>query len=290
MGILDNVTKASEAGEEYIKALLWGPNGTGKSTLCGTAPEPILYAYTERQGLLALKRMAPDAGVVKIESLDDLRSLLTELRNGEHDYKSICLDSFTEMQLLIADEILARRRRKNADKGKDEQADPSKLVMEDYMFIHDRSKAIVRAFRDLPMHVILTCLSESVIVGEDSDAKTVTRIMLMGRKLPAQLGAFFNLVGFSYKAQGADGATRYRVLFEGRPDIDTKGMPGLRRREEPDISYWYDRAVKNCDPRDSDAPMIAEVSRTWSEPKDEKPKDKAPSKSKSNGKKKGKTT
>lgn len=253
MGILDRVTKASEAGEQHIKALLWGPNGVGKSTVCGTAPPPLLYAYTERQGLLSFQRMAPDADVVKINSLADLRALLGELRGGQHDYSSICLDSFTEMQQLIIEEVAARK-----NLGPD---DPVRLSIEEHMFIHDKSKSIVRAFRDLPMNVIMTCLSETVIVGEGDNAQTVTRVMLAGKKLPAQLGQYFNLVGFLYKGTGADNATAYRVLFDGRADVDTKGMPGLRRREDPDIAYWYERAIESCDPRDSNAPTIADVSR-----------------------------
>ena len=258
MSILDRITKASESGEQYLKVLLWGPNGTGKSTLCGTAPAPILYLYTERQGLISFQRMAPDAGVIHVESLSDLRQILRELREDPHGYKSVCLDSFTEMQMLIVDEILSKKREKSGDED-------ASLTIKDHMMIHDRSKSMVRAFRDLPMHVVLTCLSETVVIGEDDEARTVTRIMLMGRKLPAQIGQFFNLVGFVYKAATKDNGAAYRVLFDGRSDIDTKGMPGLRRREEPDIDYWYRRAIGGEKPRDPDAKMIPGVSRTWGE-------------------------
>jgi hypothetical protein len=255
MGILDRITKAHEAGEEHLKCLLWGPNGTGKSTLCGTAPGPVLYCYTERQGLLSFKRMAPDEDALRIRGVQDMRDVLAMLKSGDHQYASICLDSFTEMQMLIIDEVAARKER--------DPNEPVKLSIEERLFIHDRSKAMVRAFRDLPMNVIVTCLSEQGVVGDGEDAKTVTKLMLSGQKLPAQLGAFFNLVGFTYKGATSDSHTAYRVLFEGRRDIDTKGMPGLRQREEPDIGYWYDRAIGNADARDEKATMILPVSRRW---------------------------
>lgn len=254
MGILDRITKAREAGEEHAKVFLWGPNGSGKSTTCGTAPKPILYCYTERQGLLSFKRMAPDEDAVRIRGVQDMRDVLGHLK-GEHGYASVCLDSFTEMQQLIIDEVAARKDR--------DPNEPVKLTIEERLFIHDRSKAMVRAFRDLPMHVVLTCLSETAVVGDGEDSRTVTKLMLSGQKLPAQLGAFFNLVGFTYRGATADSHTAYRVLFEGRRDIDTKGMPGLRQREEPDIEYWVRRAILNEAPRDPDAPMILPVSRTW---------------------------
>jgi len=127
------------------------------------------------------------------------------------------------------------------------------------MFIHDRSKGLVRAFRDLPMHVVVTCLAETVVLGDDRNGQVVTRVMLTGKKLPAQIGAFFNLVGFTYRISGPDGGTAYRVLFEGRADIDTKGMPGLRKREEPDVTYWLERALHGAPPRDPSAKMIVSV-------------------------------
>lgn len=253
MGILDRVTKASDAGGEHLKVLAWGPNGTGKSTLCGTAPPPILYAWTERQGLLSFQRMAPDADTIQIRSMADLRALLSALRKTEHGYSSVCLDSFTEMQQLIIDEVAARK-----NLGPD---DPIKLSIEERLFIHDKSKSIVRAFRDLPMHVILTCLSETVVVGDGENSRTVTRVMLSGQKLPAQIGQFFNLVGFCFKMQGANRVPVHRVLFDGRGEVDVKGMPGLRRREDPDIAYWFERAIRGAQPRDAEAMALPPVDR-----------------------------
>lgn len=254
MGILDRVTKASEADADYLKCLVWGPTGTGKSTLCGTAPKPVLYLYTEKQGLISFKRMCPDGDVLEIDSVDTLRAVLTDLRRGT-DYATVCLDSFTEMQVLIVNEVLAMKDRVPGE--------PVKASTQDFMFIHDRSKALVRAFRDLPMHVVVTCLSETVVVGEDENARTVTRMMLTGRKLPAQLAGFFNLVGFSHKTLGPNNVTIHRVGFEGPQVLDVKGMPGLRKKEEPDIEYWVRVGIKGDAPRDPDASLIAPVSRSW---------------------------
>jgi hypothetical protein len=243
------VTKACDAGEEYLKLLGHGFSGAGKSTLCGTAPRPILYAYTERQGLISFKRVAPQEDTVPINSVADLRALLSELKGGGHGYATICLDSGTEMQRMIVDEIVARKER--------DPNEPTKVTTEEWMFIIDRTKQMVRAFRDLPLHVVVMFLSDDFVVGEGEHARQIVRPMVNGKKLPAQLAQFFNAVGFCYK--GSDGSrTTYRVLFDGRADIDTKGLPGLRYREEPDIAYWVNRAIHGGAPRDPEATMLAE--------------------------------
>lgn len=252
MGIMDKIKKASDTSEDHLKVFLWGPNGSGKSTICGTAVPPILYAFTERQGVQAFKRMAPDDDTIHISRMSDLRELLTYLKKGDHKYQTICLDSFTEMQLMIVDELSAKKQT--------DPDEPIALKIKDHMFIHDKSKSVVRAFRNLPMNVVITCLSETVTLGDDDEKKRVTRVMLQGQKLPGQIGQFFNLVGFVYKAV-QHGEPNFRVLFEGRPDIDTKGLPGLRMREEPDIGYWYSRVFGNAEARDPEAKMIAGPSK-----------------------------
>jgi len=250
MKILDRITRAVDAQEDHLKILLWGSNGSGKSTLCGTAPAPILYAYTERQGLLSFKRLAPKEDCVKIESLQDLRFLLKELSEGTHKYSTICLDSFTEMQQLIIDELIAKKTRSHDD--------VVELFIKDRLWIHEKTKSLVRSFRDLRMNVVLTCLSETVVIGDGDKAKSITRVMLSGQKLPPQMGQFFNLIGFVYKGSN-EGRSRHRVLFDGRTDLDTKGMPGLRRREDPDISYWHEVVIRNKQAREGE--LIPPISR-----------------------------
>jgi len=252
--ILDTVTAAHEADEDHLKILLWGDNGVGKSTICGTCPGKVLYLYTERQGLLSFKRMAPSSMVLKIESLADLRNVLRDLKSGQHDFDSVCLDSFTEMQQLIADEITA---------GKSDTGTSPLISQKEYGVIHDRSKGLIRAFRDLPMHVVMTMLSETTTIGEGEQAKLVTRVMLIGRKLPGQIGQFFNLIGFAYKASDKQGMTKHKVLFDGRADISVKGMPGLRYREEPNVDLWHRVAILGEERPDPDAKMIQDVSRCW---------------------------
>lgn len=251
MGILDKVLKASEIDKQKIKALVYGANGSGKTTLCGTMPgERRLFATNEQQGEQAALRVDSNLDVLRIRSADDIRELLKELRGKDHGYDSLALDSLTEMQILLAEEIMAKKP--ETTNGK-----PKKLSMEDFMFLHDRTRSLVRAFRDLDLHILVTCLSTRAIVGEGDAAKIVVQPMLIGQKLPAQLGQFFNIMGFVYRIANEDGTVAHRVLFEGRRDRDTKGMPGLCYQEIPDVAYWYARAYENAEPGRPDETMIA---------------------------------
>lgn len=252
MGILERVIKAKETEQDFIKALVYGNSGTGKSTMCGTAPHNILYLWTERQGVISFKRVAPDQDTLEIDSLGTLRSVLAELRAPGHGYSTVCLDSLSEMQRLIIDEQVAKTA------GKEEP------TISDWKVIIDRTASLVRAYRDLPMHVVVTALAEETIVNESD---RLIRPSVSGRKLPGQLAQYFNLVGYSFKAV-KDKSISYKVLIEGKDDFTCKGLPGLRYREDPDITYWYERGINGGAPRDKDARMILEPGQR--EPANEK--------------------
>jgi AAA domain len=255
MGILDRVKKAHEAKLDHMKALVHGNSGSGKSTLCGTLPGPILYAYTEPQGVVSFRRVAPDGDTVHISSVDDVRDLLVTLRNGERDesagtvcgYRSLAFDSLTEMQRKIMDQYIDR-----SDGG---EKSGDRISISQWGEIIDRTAQLVRSFRDLPLHFIITTLSAEHFVGGEDDAKRVVRPELAGRSLPNTLAQFFNIVGYAYTRTAAEGID-FRVLLGGNVDFLSKGMPGLAYREVPDVAYWIARSFDRCDPRDDDAPMF----------------------------------
>lgn len=255
MGILDRIKKAHDAKLDHMKALVHGNSGSGKSTLCGTLPRPVLYAYTEPQGVVSFRRACPDGDTIHIRTVEDMRELLQTLRNGEHDenagtllgYRSLALDSLTEMQRKIMDQYVSR-----ADGG---EKSGERISISQWGEIIDRTAQLVRSFRDLPLHFVITCLSAEHFVGSEDDSKRVVRPELAGRSLPNTLAQFFNLVGYAYTRNTEEGID-FRVLLGGNVDFLTKGMPGLAYREVPDVSYWIERSFNRCPARDKDAAMF----------------------------------
>lgn len=255
MGILDRIKKAHDAKLDHMKALVHGNSGSGKSTLCGTLPRPILYAYTEPQGVVSFRRACPDGDTIHIRTVEDMRELLQTLRNGERDegagtllgYRSLALDSLTEMQRKIMDQYVSR-----ADGG---EKSGERISISQWGEIIDRTAQLVRSFRDLPLHFVITCLSAEHFVGSEDDSKRIVRPELSGRSLPNTLSQFFNLVGYAYTRQTEEGID-FRVLLGGNVDFLTKGMPGLAYREVPDVSYWIERSFNRCPPREPEAAMF----------------------------------
>jgi hypothetical protein len=237
MGILDTATKASDANVKHLKILIHGNSGSGKSTLCGTLPGKILYLWTERQGVISFQRTAPNASVLEIDGYSTLKSVFLELKKSGNcgGFDSVVMDSITEMQQLVVKEVCGGKKNP---------------TLNDWGDIQTKTTDIVRAYRNLPSNVLITSLSEEFI---KEDGKTIYRPLLAGKKLPATIPQYFNIVGYAYKDGNKD-SVRHRVLLDGNSKCMSKSLPGLRYIEDPDVSYWYDRVFNNTEPRETESP------------------------------------
>lgn len=117
MGLLDKVEGISKAVENHFTVILGKP-GSGKTTLAGTYPKPMLYvAIGNDGGSEVLKGYKDDeVSYLKLESDNLYVNLLTlanelkEKRNGK--YKSVVIDAYTSIpETLIASMEKSKGRR-----------------------------------------------------------------------------------------------------------------------------------------------------------------------------------
>ena len=114
------------------KFLVYGGSGVGKTTLIASLPGKLLILSSE-SGLLSLAGADLDADVVEVNSIDALRAVYAELRNGDHGYDWVILDSVSE----IAEVVLSAEKAKTKD------------PRQAYGALQDEMIKIMRAFRDL---------------------------------------------------------------------------------------------------------------------------------------------
>lgn len=151
--------------DSKMKIMLIGDAGVGKTFLSGTAGAhkdltPLLVLSLEG-GLESITHM-PGVYYEEIDSIAKLEEIWKSLndRGGEWDgikYKSVAIDSASEMQTLDVDEIVASKAgKRSVGSGKSRSVDD--VYLEDYGTSTRRLARIFRAFRNLNMHTIFTCL------------------------------------------------------------------------------------------------------------------------------------
>ena len=84
----------------YVKALIYGDPGVGKTYLCCTAPKALLLlteANVAEPTIRAFRRdRGIDVDVWEILTGTDLQDALDFLRYEDHGYQTVCLDSLSD--------------------------------------------------------------------------------------------------------------------------------------------------------------------------------------------------
>lgn len=199
----------------FVKMMVFGPSGGGKTYFIGTAQDdprtsPILILDYEG-GTTTLKGSGID--VVRIRSWDDYKQVYDFLVKGDHHYKSIGLDSVSETYLSALYQILDREARSRKI--------PDMPQIQDYGEAGTQVRRLLRAFRDLPLHVFATSL-----VKEDDDVREgrVKKPALSGQ-LGDDVPGIFEVVGYlSLATQNTtEGPVNVRALvLQNYPKIRAK--------------------------------------------------------------------
>ena len=145
--------------EETITAMVYGDPGVGKTTFVSYAPS-LLLIETER-GETSIYKTPNRPDLVHADTLDELAEIYLWLHTGNHNYKSVAIDTLTEASKRELARITHESSLKIPDK------DPDRPTMPDYGKLSSRMSKMVRAFRDLPMHTFFLCHTRS-----DKDEET----------------------------------------------------------------------------------------------------------------------
>ena len=134
----------------HYKILLWGNSGAGKSwAAASSGGGDVFILATERNALQSIKHSNPDARVLYAGDVAGVRDVLKAAMTGElaeAGARVLVIDSLTEVQRLIKDEIIASKG------GAD-------LTIQDWGTLTEKMRRLLRTIRDLPFHVVCTALA-----------------------------------------------------------------------------------------------------------------------------------
>lgn len=211
-----NLKTTKSIGSTGVKILCYGQAGAGKTTLIKTLPTPVILS--SEAGLMSLNGC--DIPYIEIRSTDDLAEAfqwITDSKEAEH-FESIALDSISE----IAEVVLVSEKAKTKD------------PRQAYGAMADMMTALIRSFRDLPMHVYFSAKLEKM---QDEMGKILYSPSMPGNKTGQALPYFFDEV-LALRCEHSDDGKLYRALL-CQPDgiWQAKDRSGrLEQWEEPDLS------------------------------------------------------
>jgi phage nucleotide-binding protein len=186
-----NVQTPEEA-VPYLNLLVYGEPGAGKTWLGGTACDspltgPVLLLDVE--GGAVTLRHRKDLDVIKVRSMKEIQTVQNEIfKATDPYYRTVIIDSLTELQKLDMRTVQELEYNKNPDKVDKEV--PSQRA---WGKSGERMRAIIRDYRDLPVHIIATCL---VATEFDEVNGGSNYYPSLPGKLRGDVPGYFDVVGF----------------------------------------------------------------------------------------------
>lgn len=178
--------------EMVITALIYGRSGTGKTTLSGTFPKPLLVIDVGERGTDSLSNVA---GVKSIQVTEwaEMEEIYWELKAGDSGFKTVVIDALHTMQALAVMESKLASGKKETDPVSQRDFGQASGLMNQWLYNY-------RDLRDIGIHVIFLC-HDKVQEHETEDDADMIMPEVGPRLMPSLAGAVLgmvNVVGNTY--------------------------------------------------------------------------------------------
>ncbi len=210
----------------FIKVIVYGGSGVGKTWLIQTAPKPVIISA--EKGLLTLKEF--NIPVIEIKSFQDLEDAYVFITTDKRakNFETICLDSISD----IAETVLAEEKTKCG-------ADPRQA----YGAYADKLLPMIKKFRDLEKKNVYFTAKLRAMHDEFSGITSYLPSM-PGQQLGPQLPYLFDFSLVLRVGQDEDG-NKFRFLqTESDVQYTAKARGGkLEASEPPDLGYLFKKVL-----------------------------------------------
>ena len=217
---------------DYINMLLYGDPGVGKTHLCGTAMDhpgtnPVLYLDVD--GGVTTLRQRQDLDVKQVRMIDDtnpespgINQIYEKLFDSIHKdsngvrrveyYNTVVIDRLDELADVDMRYIMRAAYNRNPDKVDIDVPSPR-----EYGINRSHIRKLVRAFRDLPCHVIF-CAG---VAARQEEGQPTKYFPGFSGKLQTEVPGFCDIVGYYYNDNSTGEVVR-RLQFQGTRRVQAK--------------------------------------------------------------------
>ena len=192
-----------------LSLVIHGESGTGKSWLGDTSPSPRLILDAEGGSRFTPSQpkvywdpitgpppVGQETVIVMVRDFGTMSYVFQWLNAGQHDFKSIVLDSVTELQKRCIDAIVGT----------------SQMRLQDFGELLREMETLIRQFRDLHMHPVNPIPVSVLITTTKQDQSSTFRPHVQGQ-LALSLPYFVDVVGYLYNKPNPETQQMDRALL-----------------------------------------------------------------------------
>lgn len=231
--------------DHYVRATVYGGSWVWKTVFWWTAPKPI-FASAENGLLSIVSTLWYSPEFVEIKTIEDLQELYKFLKDWNHDYQTLVIDSMTEINEKIKEMIEKKlwKRMQRQDRGD----------------LSSKIKWIIRWIQDLPMNVILICQEK---LNTDDEWTVINVKPSLNWKNADEIAYLMDIVAYMF----IDANWNRMITTKPNPKIVSKDRTWLL---QTDVSLNFsDRVVAMQKLQTGESAVVHNVVKE--EPKQEKP-------------------
>jgi len=208
IGGLEIVRAGTAPQGRKLNILIYGPSGVGKTRLAASADDvpamrKVLFLDIEG-GTFSIEQAHPKVEIARITTWGQIQDVYNDLFDQDGaGYGTAVIDSSTESQRYSMDSVMESAYRRDQSLDRD-------IPMQRHWGISiEHMRRMIRAFRDLPMHTIITALAK-----EETDSLNRRYIKpSMPGKLASEIAGFMDIVLYMYmKEDDEEPGTMSRVV------------------------------------------------------------------------------
>lgn len=206
--------------EDDLSFVLYGRSATGKTTLAGTFPKPLLHLDVRDRGTRSISDVK-GIKVRKIVEFAEFEDTIDWLRRHPDTYKTAVIDTVSQLQQVVVKEKMGDGGRNNRIAG-----DWGSMTKRDWGDVAALMKESITSFRDLQdLGMNIVFIAQDRVFNFDDEAETETEGLLMPEVGPALSPSIVRVLNASVSMIGN---TLIRVRY-----IKKKG----EKREQEKIDY-----------------------------------------------------
>jgi hypothetical protein len=150
----------------HVKVLVYGRSKHGKTRFAASGPKTIVVDINEK-GTRSI-RSYPGCFVYRVSKWEQLSWVYWYLREGNHEFQTVVIDTLTQAQQLCMRQVL-----KDAE-DRDPNRPPSMPRRQDWGQMGELMKMQILNYRNLEMNVVFVC-QERIDKGSDGDEEATNR-------------------------------------------------------------------------------------------------------------------
>lgn len=229
MGILDQALALSDE-PPYIKMVLHGAEGVGKTTFAANAPEPAFVDFERSTDTL---RHDPSFAKIKVFRPKVWKDVFDFTKAAVGTFETVIYDTATSMQIFYMREYMVNEEKKNPTKR-----DKYLPYQGDYRYATNELTDFFLFLQEAPINVIFNAHSNFV-----TDPETNALLAIRPALTPAVWGnlrAFISVVAYMEKKPkgiGASAGVERRLYLNSTSIISAKNRLGIQEQYITDPNF-----------------------------------------------------